>query len=148
MSYKLIVKMHCITWYTGTCGITALNLLYTLKCMVKCVCYMGHGFNGCFLTGPALMGNHYKTNIISGVGHQRSYLVMLLVLCIVAYNIWGKVQKHSPNIFFLSETKTQTAYATVILNSLGYFLMSHSPPTGSKGGLLLAWHHGVDLEFF
>jgi hypothetical protein len=51
-------------------------------------------------------------------------------------------------LFFLSETKTQTAYATVILNSLGYFLMSHSPPTGSKGGLLLAWHHGVDLEFF
>jgi hypothetical protein len=48
----------------------------------------------------------------------------------------------------LSKTKNQTAQAIVILNSLGYFLMSHALPIGSKGGLLLAWQHGVDLECF
>ena len=60
----------------------------------------------------------------------------------------GKIRHHSPNILFLSETKTQTAHATLILNSLGFFLMSHAPPTGSRGGLLLAWRHGVDLDCF
>jgi hypothetical protein len=48
----------------------------------------------------------------------------------------------------LSKTKTQTAQAIVLLNSLGFFLMLHAPPTGTKGGLLLAWRHGVDLECF
>jgi hypothetical protein len=27
-------------------------------------------------------------------------------------------------------------------------MMSHAPPSGSKGGLLLAWRRGVDLECF
>jgi hypothetical protein len=48
----------------------------------------------------------------------------------------------------LSETKTQTADAIVILNSLGFFLISHVSPIGSQGGLLLAWRQGVDLECF
>jgi hypothetical protein len=26
--------------------------------------------------------------------------------------------------------------------------MVHAPPSGSKGGLLLAWCHGVDVEYF
>ena len=60
----------------------------------------------------------------------------------------GKIQKHSSDIIFLSETKTQTTQAIVILNSLGFFFMSHAPPTGTKGGLLLTWRHGVDLECF
>jgi hypothetical protein len=58
----------------------------------------------------------------------------------------GKIRQHFPYILFLFETKT--VHATVILNSLDYFLMSHAPPTGYKGGLLLAWRHGVDLECF
>jgi hypothetical protein len=60
----------------------------------------------------------------------------------------GLVREHSPEILFLSETKTQSATAIVILNNLGYFLMSHVSPIGSKGGLLLAWRHGVNLECF
>ena len=60
----------------------------------------------------------------------------------------GKLRKHSPDIFFLSETKTQTTHAILIMNSLGFFFMPHAPPTGTKGGLLLGWHHGVDLECF
>ena len=48
-------------------------LLYKLTFMVKCVRYMGLGFNGCFVTGASLTGGHYKTYIISGVGHPRSF---------------------------------------------------------------------------
>jgi hypothetical protein len=29
-----------------------------------------------------------------------------------------------------------------------FFLMAHAPPYGSKGGLVLAWKLGVDLECF
>jgi hypothetical protein len=60
----------------------------------------------------------------------------------------GLIRKHSPDILFLSETKTQSATAIVILNTLGYFLMSHVSPIGSKGGLLLAWRLGMHLECF
>ena len=55
--------------------------------MVKCVYYMGFGFNGCFMAGATLTGSHYKMDIISGVGHLRSDSVVLLVLCTVVYNI-------------------------------------------------------------
>ena len=58
----------------------------------------------------------------------------------------GKIRTHSPDVLFLSETKLQPSLATVILNNLGFFMMLHAPPTGSKGGLLLAWRHGVDFE--
>jgi hypothetical protein len=54
-----------------------------------CVCYMGLGSNGCFMASVALTGGHYRTDIISGVGHLRSDLVVPLMLCMVAYNIWG-----------------------------------------------------------
>jgi hypothetical protein len=57
--------------------------------MIKCVCYMGLGSNGSDQTSVALMGSHYKTYIISSVGHPRSNSVVPLVLCMVAYNIRG-----------------------------------------------------------
>ena len=57
--------------------------------MVKYVCHMGLGSNGCFMVDAALMSGHYKTDIISGVGHPRSNSVVLLVLCMIMYNIWG-----------------------------------------------------------
>jgi hypothetical protein len=37
----------------------------------------------------ALKGGHYRTDIISGVGHLRSDSVVPLVLCMVACNGWG-----------------------------------------------------------
>jgi hypothetical protein len=64
------------------------------------------------------------------------------------HSLRGKIQKYSPDILFLFETKTQTAHAIVLLNSLRFFFMSHALPTGTKGGLLLAWRRGVDLVFF
>jgi hypothetical protein len=80
-----------MTKYIGIYGITAMSLLYRLDNMIKCVCYMDIGSNGCFVTSAALMGNHYRTNIISSVGHPRSDLVVPLVLCMIVYNIWALV---------------------------------------------------------
>jgi hypothetical protein len=59
-----------------------------------------------------------------------------------------KICNHSPDVLFLSETKLQSSHAIAILNILGFFMMSHAPSSGSKGELLLSWHHGVDLECF
>jgi hypothetical protein len=36
----------------------------------------------------------------------------------------------------------------MILNRLGFFLTSHVSHSGFKGGLLLAWRFGVELEYF
>jgi hypothetical protein len=71
------------------CGITTMCLLCRFNDMVKCVCYMGLGSKDCFVTDVVLMGGHYRTDIISGIGHSRSESVVPLVLCMVAYNNWG-----------------------------------------------------------
>jgi hypothetical protein len=42
-----------------------------------------------FVTVAALTGSHYRTNIISGVGHPRTDSVVPLVLCTVACNSWS-----------------------------------------------------------
>jgi hypothetical protein len=44
--------------------------------------------NGCFMISATLTGSDYRVDIISGIGYPRSDLVVLLVLCMVAYNIW------------------------------------------------------------
>ena len=58
--------------------------------MVKCVCDGGFESNY-FVTKvqPFPMDGHYRTDIISGVGHLWSDLVVLLVLCMLACNGWG-----------------------------------------------------------
>jgi hypothetical protein len=92
INYLVIVllidrKLHCMIWYTSTCSIIAMGLLYRLDDMVECVCYMGLGSNRCFMVGAALTDGHYRMDIISGVGYPRSCLVILLVSCMVVYNI-------------------------------------------------------------
>ena len=63
-----------------------MDILYKFSDMVKCICYISLGFNGCSAIDAILMGGHYKTGIISSVGHPRLNLVVPLVLCTVAYN--------------------------------------------------------------
>jgi len=74
--------LHCKTWYTGTCGRTAMGLLlYELFLMVKSLqCVMiGLRSNGYFVTGtPCLNGGH-NYGFASNVGHPRSDSVELLV---------------------------------------------------------------------
>jgi hypothetical protein len=54
----------------------------------------------------------------------------------------------SPDVLFLFETKTASSSTSNILNRLGFYLLIQVPPSNSSGGLLLAWHDGVELECF
>jgi hypothetical protein len=65
-----------------------MGLLYMLTLWSN-MCYMGLKFNGCFVTGVALTSDHYRMEVINGVGYPRSDSIVPLVLCTVAYNIWG-----------------------------------------------------------
>ena len=75
-----------VYWYVRDDGH---GLTIHVNFMVKCVCYMGLQFNGCFMTDITLMGGHYRVYIISGVSHLRSDSVVLLVLWTVVYNGQG-----------------------------------------------------------
>ena len=62
--------------------------------MVKCMCV------GALDPMAFPIDGHYRTDIISGVGHLRSDLVMPLVLCTVVCNGWGTgivLQVHRDN---------------------------------------------------
>jgi exonuclease III len=54
----------------------------------------------------------------------------------------------SPDILFLTETKSSPLQVSATLNRLGFFLMSQVAPIGSNGGLVLSWRPRVDLECF
>jgi hypothetical protein len=58
------------------------------------------------------------------------------------------IRENSPEILFLSETKSSPLQVSSILNSLGFFLICQVAPVGSRGGLALTWRPGVDLECF
>jgi exonuclease III len=58
------------------------------------------------------------------------------------------IRANDPDIIFLSETKISPSLASPILNHLGFYLMTHVAPSGSCGGLVLAWRLGVELESF
>ena len=74
--------MHCMTWYTSTCGIMAKGLLYRLDSLVKCTCACvsleSHGFYD--RHNHFQMIGHYKMYITSSVGHPMLDLVGLLVV--------------------------------------------------------------------
>jgi hypothetical protein len=42
-----------------------------------------------FVIGKALMGSHYRMDIISSMGHPRSQSIVSLVICTVVCNGWG-----------------------------------------------------------
>jgi exonuclease III len=58
------------------------------------------------------------------------------------------IRVNSPDVLFLSKTKSSPSLVSSILNCLGYYLMTHVAPIGSSGGLVLAWRLGVELECF
>ena len=75
--------VHLYVWDNGH------GLTIHVNFMVKCMYYMSLGSNACFVIGTFLMDGHYRIDIISGVGHSRSDLVVSLMLCTIAYNIQG-----------------------------------------------------------
>ena len=65
------------------------DLIVQVNFMVN-VCVLGGGFgSNSFVTKAQLfpMDGYYKMNIISSVGHPRTNLVVLLMLCTVVCNI-------------------------------------------------------------
>jgi hypothetical protein len=58
------------------------------------------------------------------------------------------IRDQSPDIMFLTETKSSPLQVFATLNRLGFFLMSQVAPIGSSGGLVLSWRPGVDLKCF
>jgi exonuclease III len=58
------------------------------------------------------------------------------------------IRDQSPDILFLTETKSSLPQVSATLNRLGFFLMSQVAPIGSSGGLVLSWRPGIDLECF
>ena len=79
-------NLHHMKWYVWDNDHV---LTIHISFMVKCVCYVEFGSNGCFIAGAALMGGDYRMDIISGVIHPRSNSVVSLVSCMVEYNIRG-----------------------------------------------------------
>jgi len=55
------------------------------------------------------------------------------------------IRKHNPDVIFLTETKTTSHLASPILNQLGFVHMLQAPPSGSKGGLPLAWKNDINF---
>jgi hypothetical protein len=58
------------------------------------------------------------------------------------------IRVNSPDVLFLSETKSSPSLVSSILNRLGFYLMNHVAHSGTWGGLVLAWRLGVELECF
>jgi hypothetical protein len=75
-------------WHTNTYGIMVMDLLYRLTLWSNmCEDFGSNGF--VIKTWPFPMDGHYRTNIISGVGHPRSDSVVSLVLYTVAVEWLG-----------------------------------------------------------
>jgi hypothetical protein len=66
---------------------------------------------------------------------------------VAVQNLRRLIRDQSPNILFLSKTKSSPQVSTT-LNRLGFFLMTQVAFIGSNGGLVLSWHPEVDLECF
>jgi len=64
------------------------------------------------------------------------------------HSLRALIRKHNHNILFFSETKASLSVSNPILIQLGFSLMVHAPPSGSKGGLLLAWRTDVNIVSF
>jgi hypothetical protein len=67
----------------------AMGLLYMLALFSNVCLLYGPWIQWLFVAATTLKNSRYRMNIFSNVGHPRSDLVMLLVLCMVACNGWG-----------------------------------------------------------
>lgn len=56
------------------------------------------------------------------------------------------MRHHNPDVIFFTETKIAADQVQAILNRLGFYLLFQCPPMGKKGGLVLTWRPGVEIE--
>ena len=61
-------------------------------------------------------------------------------------NLRANIRKYNPDVIFLSETMVLDDRTISIVNSLGFHLFVYSPAVCKKGGLLLLWRSGVEIE--
>jgi uncharacterized membrane protein len=64
-----------------------MGLLYMLTLWSNVVVLYGRWIQWLFVASAALTDSHYKTDIISSVGHPRTNSVVPLVLCTIVCNI-------------------------------------------------------------
>jgi hypothetical protein len=58
------------------------------------------------------------------------------------------IRLNNPDVIFLFETKTTANVATSIMLQLWFTHLVQALPSSSRGGLLLAWKHDVNLTSF
>lgn len=58
------------------------------------------------------------------------------------------IRNVSPDVIFLSETKSPPPQVSYILNKLGFYLLFQCAASGASGGLVLVWRPGVVLDCF
>jgi hypothetical protein len=83
--------MHHKTWYAGTCSMNGMGLLYRLRTMVRCVCYvraMVHWFRDLDATIPNGSVTIGQTSLV-GVGHSGSDPIVPLMLLTICYAMAG-----------------------------------------------------------
>ena len=51
-----------------------------------------------------------------------------------------------PDVIFLSETKIPISKCSSFLMSLGFYNIDFVDPRGKKGGLVVGWKNGIDIE--
>ena len=51
-----------------------------------------------------------------------------------------------PDVIFLSETKIPISKCSSFLMSLGFYNLDSVDPRGKKGGLVVGWKNGIDIE--
>ena len=56
------------------------------------------------------------------------------------------VNKVCPDLLFLSEVKISSNRVKSLLYSLGFYKLECVEPRGLKGGIILGWKNGVDVE--
>ena len=56
------------------------------------------------------------------------------------------VNKICPDLLFLSEVKISSNRVKALLYSLGFYKLECVEPRGLKGGIILGWKSGVDVE--
>jgi hypothetical protein len=102
------------------CGIMAMGLLYGLTLWLMCVCGGGGGFgsNG-FVTKMQPFPDHYRTNLISGIGHWRLDSVMPLVLSTVycamagAPALYYKSLKTAPTLLRMGNISSRPCFILI-----------------------------------
>ena len=107
--------------------------------------------------GINIIITHFK-NLIDSLLSSLFVNQLRQAMILLAWNCWGLsraeskrslkaiVNKVCPDLLFLSEVKISSNRVKSILYSLGFYKLECVQPRGLKGGIILGWKNGVDVE--